>query len=234
MELEEVKTRDVFAMPTIENGQLTGLWGYPLRRSFFMHYAGVVAATVTTAAYQLKANSAGKVDQTTEANNTKGAILAVRWPPSGDDVAGLAPFAEVLRLGKITGTEPFHGSGTVVTPRNELIVWAYQCTLVGKVAGASAVQLFMNSRPLFILLAFLALFTLLHQTFRNLQQALFLLSLWAVYLLATTTIEGVGSDLITRIFPGHVAAIVEEMSVSTAEEQETLGRLCRKLGRREA
>jgi len=44
-----------------------------------MHYAGVVAATVTTAAYMNKANSAGKVDQTTEANNTKGAILAVRW-----------------------------------------------------------------------------------------------------------------------------------------------------------
>jgi len=79
LELDEVKTRDVFATPTIENGLLSGLWGFPVRRSYFMHYAGVVAATVTTAAYMNKANSAGKVDQTTEANNTKGAILAVRW-----------------------------------------------------------------------------------------------------------------------------------------------------------
>ena len=79
LELDEVKTRDVFAVPTIENGILTGLWGYPVRRSYFMHYAGIVLASVTTAAYMNKANSSGKVDQTTEANNTKGAILAVRW-----------------------------------------------------------------------------------------------------------------------------------------------------------
>ena len=79
LQFDEVKTRDVFAMPTLENGMLTGLWGYPLKRSYFMHYAGVLLASVTTAAYMNLANSAGKVDQTTEANNTKGAILAVRW-----------------------------------------------------------------------------------------------------------------------------------------------------------
>ena len=40
-----------------------------------------------------------------------------------------------------------------------------------------------------------------------------------------------GRELIERIFPGHVAAILEELSILTAAEQETLGRLCRKLGK---
>ena len=40
-----------------------------------------------------------------------------------------------------------------------------------------------------------------------------------------------GQELIARIFPQHVAAIVEQMSVLTAEEQETLGYLCRVLGK---
>jgi hypothetical protein len=79
LELEEVKTRDVFATPTIEKGLLTGLWGYPVKRSYFMNYAGVALGSVTTAAYMLLSNSSGKTDQTTEANNTKGSILAVRW-----------------------------------------------------------------------------------------------------------------------------------------------------------
>jgi MarR family 2-MHQ and catechol resistance regulon transcriptional repressor len=42
-----------------------------------------------------------------------------------------------------------------------------------------------------------------------------------------------GRELIARIFPRHVAAIVDEMSVLTAEEQATLGQLCRKLGKQE-
>ena len=42
-----------------------------------------------------------------------------------------------------------------------------------------------------------------------------------------------GSALIERIFPHHVAAIVEEMSVLSPDEQETLGSLCRRLGKRE-
>jgi len=69
LELEEVKTRDVFVSPTIENGMITGLWGYELYRSYFMHYK----------ASDRKANSAGKVDQDTTTNNTTGSILAVRW-----------------------------------------------------------------------------------------------------------------------------------------------------------
>ncbi len=40
-----------------------------------------------------------------------------------------------------------------------------------------------------------------------------------------------GQALICRIFPKHVQAIVTEMSVLTADEQEELGRLLKKLGR---
>jgi MarR family 2-MHQ and catechol resistance regulon transcriptional repressor len=49
----------------------------------------------------------------------------------------------------------------------------------------------------------------------------------------TVSLTQAGRELIRRIFPGHVASIVEEMSVLTPEEQETLGRLCRKLGKQE-
>lgn len=40
-----------------------------------------------------------------------------------------------------------------------------------------------------------------------------------------------GKQEITRLLPGQVAAIVAEMSALSPEEQETLGRLCRKLGK---
>jgi len=42
-----------------------------------------------------------------------------------------------------------------------------------------------------------------------------------------------GRGFIAEIFPRHVAAIVEEMGALTPSEQEELGRLCRKLGKRE-
>lgn len=73
LELAEVKTRDVFAAPTIENGSLTGIFGYKVYGSAFMHYAN------QDATYGLKANTAGKTDLDTAANNTTGSILAVRW-----------------------------------------------------------------------------------------------------------------------------------------------------------
>lgn len=41
-----------------------------------------------------------------------------------------------------------------------------------------------------------------------------------------------GRELIEQVLPGHIAAIVAEMSVLTAEEQETLGDLSKKLGRK--
>ena len=42
-----------------------------------------------------------------------------------------------------------------------------------------------------------------------------------------------GKAVISRIFPEHVQAITEEMNALTAEEQQTLGDLCRKLGKKE-
>ncbi|MCL4297540.1 MAG: MarR family transcriptional regulator [Anaerolineae bacterium] len=42
-----------------------------------------------------------------------------------------------------------------------------------------------------------------------------------------------GRDLIGRLLPQHVAAITEELSCLTPEEQKILGALCRKLGKKE-
>jgi MarR family transcriptional regulator, 2-MHQ and catechol-resistance regulon repressor len=39
-----------------------------------------------------------------------------------------------------------------------------------------------------------------------------------------------GASLITAFFPKHVERIVEEMSVLSGAEQDTLGRLCKKVG----
>jgi MarR family transcriptional regulator, 2-MHQ and catechol-resistance regulon repressor len=41
-----------------------------------------------------------------------------------------------------------------------------------------------------------------------------------------------GSSKIEAVLPVHVAALVEEFSVLSAREQETLGELCKKLGTR--
>lgn len=125
--------------------------------------------------------------------------LSVQWPPAGDDLAGLAYFAEIVRLDRITGAEPFHGTGTPVTPRNELIVWAYQNILLIKITGLSPVDYFVNSRPFFIILAFLSLFTLLHQALKQWRLTLFVLNLWAIYLLSTLKVDMSGNELITRI-----------------------------------
>jgi MarR family 2-MHQ and catechol resistance regulon transcriptional repressor len=40
-----------------------------------------------------------------------------------------------------------------------------------------------------------------------------------------------GEELISRLFPAQAAAIANEMGVLTLAEQETLGKLCRKLGK---
>jgi MarR family 2-MHQ and catechol resistance regulon transcriptional repressor len=42
-----------------------------------------------------------------------------------------------------------------------------------------------------------------------------------------------GRELIAKIFPAHAAAVAEEFAGLTPEEQETLGYLCRKLGKQE-
>lgn len=76
LEMATVKTKDVWQNATLESGKLTGIWGFELKPSWMMHFdeSGVI-----TAAYELKVNSAGKLDIDTNTNNTKGAILAVRW-----------------------------------------------------------------------------------------------------------------------------------------------------------
>ena len=69
LKLAALKTQDVWANATLESGVLTKIWGYNIFPSWFMHMKSTVR----------KANTAGKVDQTTPANNAYGAILAVRW-----------------------------------------------------------------------------------------------------------------------------------------------------------
>lgn len=69
LELPELKTRDVNSTPTIERGKANMIWGYDVFTSFFMHYKSATR----------KANTSGKVDQTTPGNNTTGSLLAVRW-----------------------------------------------------------------------------------------------------------------------------------------------------------
>lgn len=40
-----------------------------------------------------------------------------------------------------------------------------------------------------------------------------------------------GTSKIKAVLPGHVTALVEEFSILSASEQETLGKLCKKLGK---
>lgn len=70
-QLVSLKTRDVFTAATLENGMFAGIWGYEVLRSPFMHWRSTTNPR--------KANTAGKVDLTTQGNNTTGSILAVRW-----------------------------------------------------------------------------------------------------------------------------------------------------------
>lgn len=68
LELDDIKTRDVFSGATLEAGRLSNIWGYPV------YVSGQIAKGGSG-----KSNTAGKVDADTAANNTKGQILAVRW-----------------------------------------------------------------------------------------------------------------------------------------------------------
>src|SRR3990170_283521 len=68
LELASLKTKDVFSNATIEKGTLTDVWGYGVRQSYWMHAESA----------KRMAESTGKIDQT-DADNTLGAILAVRY-----------------------------------------------------------------------------------------------------------------------------------------------------------
>jgi len=73
LKLAELKTTDVNSQATIQDGQLTRIWGREVITSANMHRANLDAT------YGLKANTSGKVDLDTASNNTTGSILAVRW-----------------------------------------------------------------------------------------------------------------------------------------------------------
>jgi MarR family transcriptional regulator, 2-MHQ and catechol-resistance regulon repressor len=51
--------------------------------------------------------------------------------------------------------------------------------------------------------------------------------------MVTISLTQDGEALIGRIFPEQAAAITDELSTLTPEEQETLGMLCKKLGKKE-
>jgi len=65
--LPEVKTRDVNSAATVENGNLTRIYGYDIHVSGHMCKAGSGLS-----------NTAGKIDVDTASNNSKGQILAIR------------------------------------------------------------------------------------------------------------------------------------------------------------
>jgi hypothetical protein len=67
LQLASLKTKDVFSNATLENGEITGIWGYKVFTSYHMHKQSA----------KRMANTAGKIDGT-DSNNTTGAILAVR------------------------------------------------------------------------------------------------------------------------------------------------------------
>lgn len=50
----------------------------------------------------------------------------------------------------------------------------------------------------------------------------------------TVHLTAAGHTLIADLFPRHAVAIGDELATLSAEEQRELGRLCRKLGRRES
>ena len=72
LNLPELKTQDTFRMATLENGALTSIYNRDVLPSFQMHLRAGTG-------YERKANTAGKVDQTTASNNTTGSILAVNF-----------------------------------------------------------------------------------------------------------------------------------------------------------
>jgi MarR family transcriptional regulator, 2-MHQ and catechol-resistance regulon repressor len=49
----------------------------------------------------------------------------------------------------------------------------------------------------------------------------------------TLSLTEVGRQIIEEVLPQHIQAIVQEMSILTPNEQETLSRLCRKIGKQE-
>lgn len=124
---------------------------------------------------------------------------AVRWPVHGDDLSTLPFFQDVLADGYISNQEPFHGSGNRVLTRQELIVTVYQQTMLTWQTGLEPATFYLQTRAVYIVLAFLGLYALLHQMLKQRTLAAFIVLLWGIYILATLLVEQTGSHLVTRI-----------------------------------
>lgn len=74
LQLPEVKTKDVSTQATIEDGLLTSIWGREVITSYNMHFA-----SLANSGYEYKTEATGYIDIDTASDNTKGALLAVRW-----------------------------------------------------------------------------------------------------------------------------------------------------------
>lgn len=73
LEIPELKTKDVHSAATIEDGFLRRVYRVPVYDSYFMHFLSAGSG------YERRANTSGKIDQGTAANNSSGSILAVRF-----------------------------------------------------------------------------------------------------------------------------------------------------------
>lgn len=73
LQLTEMKSLDYVPQSTVAGQTMLTPWGYEVIGSPNMHKAS------NDATYGLKANANGKIDLDTASNNTKGAIVAVRW-----------------------------------------------------------------------------------------------------------------------------------------------------------
>jgi MarR family transcriptional regulator, 2-MHQ and catechol-resistance regulon repressor len=49
----------------------------------------------------------------------------------------------------------------------------------------------------------------------------------------TLSLTETGQQIIEEVLPQHIQAIIEEMSILTPDQQETLSRLCREIGKQE-
>jgi len=74
LELDEVKTKDVFTAATLENGQLVSIFG----REIGVGWNGWRSSFVNTG-YEYKQEATGKVDIDTDSDNLYGSLLAIRW-----------------------------------------------------------------------------------------------------------------------------------------------------------
>lgn len=69
-----LKTQDVYSSPTIENGEITRIWGYPVITTWNMH-----RTSLANTGYEYKTEATGKIDLGTPSDNSVGSLLCVRF-----------------------------------------------------------------------------------------------------------------------------------------------------------